>query len=153
IEINLVELLSQVVSQFEIYFKQEFMVSRINFNEEKLIVKADPNKLVRAFENLITNAVKYGKDGHYVDIVTEKKEDMAVVKVINYGEPIPVLDLPNIFDRFYRVEKSRNRNVGGSGLGLAITKNIVNLHNGEITVSSDKYQTVFEVQLPIIQSA
>ncbi|ENY8693489.1 TPA: ATP-binding protein [Clostridioides difficile] len=153
IEINLVELLSQVVSQFEIYFKQEFMVSRINFNEEKLIVKADPNKLVRAFENLITNAVKYGKDGHYVDIVTEKKEDMAVVKVINYGEPIPVLDLPNIFDRFYRVEKSRNRNVGGSGLGLAITKNIVNLHDGEITVSSDKYQTVFEVQLPIIQSA
>ncbi|MFL8723120.1 sensor histidine kinase [Clostridioides difficile] len=153
IEINLVELLSQVVSQFEIYFKQEFMVSRINFNEEKLILKADPNKLVRAFENLITNAVKYGKDGHYVDIVTEKKEDMAVVKVINYGEPIPVLDLPNIFDRFYRVEKSRNRNVGGSGLGLAITKNIVNLHDGEITVSSDKYQTVFEVQLPIIQSA
>ncbi|MCI4305592.1 ATP-binding protein, partial [Clostridioides difficile] len=73
--------------------------------------------------------------------------------VINYGEPIPVLDLPNIFDRFYRVEKSRNRNVGGSGLGLAITKNIVNLHDGEITVSSDKYQTVFEVQLPIIQSA
>ncbi|KPI46656.1 histidine kinase [Clostridioides difficile] len=152
IEINLVELLSQIVSQFEIYFKQEFMVSRVNFNEEKLIVKADPNKLVRVFENLMTNAMKYGKDGLYVDIVTEKKEDMAIVKVINYGEPIPVLDLPNIFDRFYRVEKSRNRNAGGSGLGLAITKNIVNLHGGEITVSSNKHQTVFEVQLPIIQS-
>lgn len=152
IEINLVELLSQIVSQFEIYFKQEFMVSRANFNEEKLIVKADPNKLVRVFENLMTNAMKYGKDGLYVDIVTEKKEDMAVVKVINYGEPIPVLDLPNIFDRFYRVEKSRNRNAGGSGLGLAITKNIVNLHDGQITVSSDKHQTVFEVQLPLIQS-
>ncbi|NMS91909.1 GHKL domain-containing protein [Clostridioides difficile] len=151
-EINLVELLSQIVSQFEIYFKQEFMVSRVNFNEDKLIVKADPNKLVRVFENLMTNAMKYGKDGLYVDIVTEKKEDMAVVKVINYGEPIPVLDLPNIFDRFYRVEKSRNRNAGGSGLGLAITKNIVNLHGGEITVSSNKHQTVFEVQLPIIQS-
>ncbi|MCI9978376.1 GHKL domain-containing protein [Clostridioides difficile] len=152
IEINLVELLSQIVSQFEIYFRQEFMVSRVNFNEEKLIVKADPNKLVRVFENLMTNAMKYGKDGLYVDIVTEKKEDMAIVKVINYGEPIPVLDLPNIFDRFYRVEKSRNRNAGGSGLGLAITKNIVNLHGGEITVSSNKHQTVFEVQLPIIQS-
>ncbi|NJI81062.1 GHKL domain-containing protein [Clostridioides difficile] len=152
IEINLVELLSQIVSQFEIYFRQEFMVSRVNFNEEKLIVKADPNKLVRVFENLMTNAMKYGKDGLYVDIVTEKKEDMAIVKVINYGEPIPVLDLPNIFDRFYRVEKSRNRNAGGSGLGLAITKNIVNLHGGEINVSSNKHQTVFEVQLPIIQS-
>lgn len=152
IEINLVELLSQIVSQFEIYFKQEFMVSRANFNEEKLIVKADPNKLVRVFENLMTNAMKYGKDGLYVDIVTEKKGDMAVVKVINYGEPIPVLDLPNIFDRFYRVEKSRNRNAGGSGLGLAITKNIVNLHDGQITVLSDKHQTVFEVQLPLIQS-
>lgn len=151
VEINLVELLGQVVSQFEIYFKQEFMVSRLNFNEEKLIVKADPDKLVRVFENLLTNAMKYGKEGLYVDIVTEKKEDMAVVKVINYGEPIPVLDLPNIFDRFYRVEKSRNRNAGGSGLGLAITKNIVNLHDGEINVLSDKHQTVFKVQLPIIQ--
>ncbi|MCC0629683.1 MULTISPECIES: cell wall metabolism sensor histidine kinase WalK [unclassified Clostridioides] len=152
IEVNLVELLSQIVSQFEIYFKQEFMVSRVNFSEEKLIVKADPNKLVRVFENLMTNAMKYGKYGLYVDVVTEKKGDMAVVKVINYGEPIPVLDLPNIFNRFYRVEKSRNRNAGGSGLGLAITKNIVNLHDGEITVSSDKHQTVFEVQLPLIQS-
>ncbi|KPI46738.1 histidine kinase [Clostridioides difficile] len=153
ININLVELLSQIVSQLGFYFNKEFMISRVNFNEEKLIINADPDKLVRAFENLITNAIKYGKDGLYVDIVTEKKEDMAVVKVINYGEPIPVLDLPNIFDRFYRVEKSRNRNDGGSGLGLAITKNIINLHDGEITASSDTHKTVFEVQLPIMQSA
>lgn len=153
ININLVELLSQIVSQLGFYFNKEFMVSRVNFNEEKLIINADPDKLVRAFENLITNAIKYGKDGLYVDIVTEKKENMAVVKVINYGEPIPVLDLPNIFDRFYRVEKSRNRNDGGSGLGLAITKNIINLHDGEITASSDTHKTVFEVQLPIMQSA
>ncbi|UWD49258.1 ATP-binding protein [Clostridioides difficile] len=151
IEINLVELLSQIVSQLGFYFKKEFMVSRVNFNEEKLIINADPNKLVRAFENLITNAMKYGKEGLYVDIVTAKKGNMAIAKVINYGEPIPLLDLPNIFDRFYRVEKSRNSNEGGSGLGLAITKNIVNLHGGEITVSSNIHQTVFEVQLPIIQ--
>lgn len=115
------------------------MVSRINFNEEKLIVKVDLNKLVRVFENFIINVVKYGKDGYYVDIVIEKKEDMVVVKVINYGELILVLDLLNIFDRFYRVEKLRNRNVGGFGLGFVIIKNIVNLYDGEIIVLSDKY--------------
>ncbi|WP_334307543.1 ATP-binding protein [Paraclostridium sp. AKS81] len=66
---------------------------------------------------------------------------------MNYGDPIPAIDLPYIFDRFYRVEKSRNRNDGGSGLGLAITKNIIEMHDGSISVSSDYNCTIFEVHL------
>lgn len=150
VKINLIELIGQIVSQFEYQFKEAHMEGRLNFSEDKCIIEADPIKLVRAFENLITNAMKYGKDGYYIDIVTEKKGEIAIVKVINYGEPIPVLDLPHIFDRFYRVEKSRNRNEGGSGLGLAITKNIIEIHNGEISVTSDNNKTVFEVKLPLI---
>ncbi|WP_330677294.1 sensor histidine kinase [Paeniclostridium hominis] len=150
VKINLVELIGQIVSHFEYQFKEAHMEGRLNFSEDKCIIEADPIKLVRAFENLITNAMKYGKDGYYIDIVTEKKGEMAIVKVINYGEPIPVLDLPHIFDRFYRVEKSRNRNDGGSGLGLAITKNIIEIHGGEISVTSDNNETVFEVKLPLI---
>ncbi len=150
VKINLVELIGQIVSHFEYQFKEAHMEGRLNFSEDRCIIEADPIKLVRAFENLITNAMKYGKDGYYIDIVTEKKGEMAIVKVINYGEPIPILDLPHIFDRFYRVEKSRNRNDGGSGLGLAITKNIIEIHGGEISVTSDNNETVFEVKLPLI---
>lgn len=150
VKINLIELIGQIVSQFEYQFKEAHMEGRLNFSEDKCIIEADPIKLVRAFENLITNAMKYGKDGYYIDIVTEKKGEMAIVKVINYGEPIPILDLPHIFDRFYRVEKSRNRNDGGSGLGLAITKNIIEIHGGEISVTSDNNETVFEVKIPLI---
>ncbi len=58
---------------------------------------------------------------------------MAIVQVINYGQAIPSIDLPYIFDRFYRVEKSRSSDIGGSGLGLSITKNIIELHEGSIS--------------------
>lgn len=149
IQIDLVELLGQITAQSEYIFKNENVECRTKFSDDKLIVQADAIKLVRAFENLITNAIKYGKDGRYIDITTEKIDDMAIIKIINYGEPIPAIDLPHIFDRFYRVEKSRNRNDGGSGLGLAITKNIIELHEGNISVSSDYDCTIFEVQLKL----
>ncbi|ASW43878.1 MAG: HAMP domain-containing histidine kinase [Clostridiales bacterium] len=147
--INLVELVGQVTAYFEYQFKKADMEARINFSEDKLIVKGDGEKLVRVFENLLSNAIKYGQEGYYVDIVTRAEEDMAVVQVINYGEAIPSVDLPYIFDRFYRIEKSRNSNKGGSGLGLAITKNIVELHGGKISAYSDDDKTVFEVKLPM----
>lgn len=116
--------------------------------KDKLIVNADAGKLVRAFENLLSNAIKYGKDGYYVDVVTKLEENMAVIQIINYGQSIPTVDLPYIFDRFYRVEKSRNNKIGGSGLGLAITKNIIELHQGTISAYSDNDSTIFEVKLP-----
>lgn len=150
-ELNLVELIGQLVSQFEIQFRQEDMKCRIDFYVEKLTVSADPIKLVRAFENLITNAMRYGKDGYYVDIKVFTECEMAVVQVINYGETIPLVDLPHIFDRFYRVEKSRNTFQGGSGLGLAITKNIIEAHDGTICATSDNKNTVFEVKIPYIR--
>ena len=79
--------------------------------------------------------------------LTRKESNRAVVEVINYGEPIPQSDIPFIFDRFYRVEKSRNRNDGGSGLGLDITKNLIEAHGGRILVKSDNNRTLFKVIL------
>ncbi|WP_434798257.1 sensor histidine kinase [Terrisporobacter vanillatitrophus] len=150
VELNLVELIGQLISQFEIQFRQENMNCRIDFSVDKLIINGDPIKLVRAFENLITNAMRYGKDGHYIDIKVLTEDEMVVVQIINYGEPIPVVDLPHIFDRFYRVEKSRNTFQGGSGLGLAITKNIIEAHDGSICAISNKESTIFEVKIPYI---
>lgn len=149
VDINLVELIGQVVACFEYQFQNAKMQSRINFSNDKLIVNADAGKLVRAFENLLSNAIKYGKDGHYVDVVTKIEGEIAVIQIINYGQSIPEVHLPYIFDRFYRVETSRNSKIGGSGLGLAITKNIIELHQGTILAYSDNKRTIFEVRLPV----
>lgn len=149
IEINLVELLNQIIFQFGYQFQSEKIEGRSFFSEDKLIILADPNKLVRAFQNLINNGIKYGS-GDYLDIYTYKEGNYAVVDVVNYGNPIPSVELPYIFDRFYRVEKSRNKNDGGSGLGLAITKSIVTLHKGQISAQSDGDKTVFKVKLPLL---
>lgn len=149
IEMNLVELLNQIIFQFGYQFQSEKIEGRSFFSEDKLIILADPNKLVRAFQNLINNGIKYGS-GDYLDIYTYKEGDYAVVDVVNYGNPIPSVELPYIFDRFYRVEKSRNKNDGGSGLGLAITKSIVTLHKGQISAQSDGDKTVFKVKLPLL---
>ena len=148
-EINLVELLSQIIEHFNYQFQENNIEGRVKFSEDKLIVNADANKLVRAFENLINNAIKYGQEGYYIDLFTKRENDMALIQVINYGEAISPIDLPNLFDRFYRIEKSRNKDKGGSGLGLAITKNIVQLHDGTISVYSDNIKTIFEIKLPL----
>lgn len=149
-KVNLVELLGQIVSEFQYQIKCNEMESRVRFSDDKLVVNGDSDKLVRAFENLITNSIKYGKEGYYIDIVTKKIGNFALVQVINYGEEIPEEDIKYIFDRFYRVDKSRNSEEGGSGLGLSITKNIIELHKGTISALSDSEKTVFEIKLPII---
>ena len=148
--INIVELLNQLIVQFRFQLENTNMEERLFFSEDKLIVLGDGDKLVRAFENLISNGITYGKHSKYIDIVTSKEDNTAVIKVINYGDPIPVLDLPHIFERFYRVEKSRSEETGGSGLGLAITKNIIQLHSGKIAAYSDEEKTTFEVKLPLL---
>ena len=150
IDIDLVELLNQIIFQFGYQFESEKIKERSFFSEDKLIISADPNKLVRAFQNLINNGFKYGT-GEFLDIYAYKKNDYAVVDVISYGNPIPAVELPYIFDKFYRVDKSRNKNDGGSGLGLAITKSIVSLHGGIITAQSDGEKTIFKVMLPLLK--
>lgn len=150
IDIDLVELLNQIIFQFGYQFESEKIKERSFFSEDKLIISADPNKLVRAFQNLINNGIKYGT-GEFLDIYAYKKNDYAVVDVISYGNPIPAVELPYIFDKFYRVDKSRNKNDGGSGLGLAITKSIVSLHGGIITAQSDGEKNIFKVMLPLLK--
>jgi signal transduction histidine kinase len=103
--------------------------------------------LARAFANLISNAIKYGKDGKLVKIKLIKTMNKFSLVLTNYGALIPEEDLPYIFDRFYRVEGSRSSETGGTGLGLAIAKSIVLAHNGTIQAKSDFDGTVFEVVL------
>lgn len=100
------------------------------------------------FNNILKNAINYGKDDKIIiDII--KKESNVIVKIKNKGIKIPKEKLEKIFEKFYRVDSSRNSKTGGSGLGLAIAKEIVELHNGSINASSTLEETVFEVILPL----
>ena len=122
-------------------------LSGIQIALDKLTIKADPLLLARLFDNLINNAVRYGKEGKYINIELLSEHNEAIVRIVNYSQEIPKEDLEYIFDRFYRVDKSRENKKGGSGLGLAIVKSIIDMHDGSIDVKSDKGITTFEVRL------
>lgn len=146
--INLSELLGQLLMQYHMQLQEAGMESELLGAESAVMVRADTAKLVRVFENLISNAMVYGQDGGRIDVSVVPREREVQVEVVNYGEPIPVYDLPHVFDRFYRGDKSRTQWSGGSGLGLAISKSIVEKHGGAISAHSDAKRTAFRVVLP-----
>lgn len=147
--INIEEMLNQLAIQFQFQIKEAGMELRQHPSTvDSPIVIGDGNKLARVFENLIQNAVRYGNEGKYIDITLSEYNGVIEVEIINYGQAIPSLDLPYIFERFYRVEKSRSHQTGGSGLGLAIVKSIIELHGGQIEAESSAGRTAFIVKLP-----
>ncbi|MEK3882756.1 HAMP domain-containing sensor histidine kinase [Paenibacillus sp. PL2-23] len=149
--INLVEMLGQLLVQYHMPLQQAGMNGELHAEEKHVTVRADAPKLARVFENLISNAMAYGKDGKRIEVSVSIVQKKAVVEVVNYGEPISAIDLPHIFDRFYRADKSRTRWSGGSGLGLAICKSIVEKHGGSIEADSSSERTVFRVALPLFE--
>lgn len=108
----------------------------VNDLEPNTLVMADRNRLAQVFTNLFTNAINYGRDSGRCTVRSYGLEDRVVVEVSDDGIGISPEHLPRLFERFYRVGKSRARNEGGSGLGLAIVKHIIDVHGGSITVKS-----------------
>ncbi|OXM14961.1 sensor histidine kinase [Paenibacillus herberti] len=161
--------LRQLGDEFHPLLEEAGMKCTVHPSPSQLLVDADPELLLRVFENLMTNAIRYGASGGLMDIYLRESDasadsreeaadeplsesEQAVWAEIvfrNYGEPIPVNHLPHLFERFYRVDASRSRQTGGSGLGLAIVKSILDLHNGIIEANSSKRKTEFIVRLPL----
>jgi signal transduction histidine kinase len=115
---------------------------------QPLPVRADPDQVVQVLANLLQNAARYAPSGGRVALATEQLEDVVLVSVINGGEAIPAQDLPHLFERFYRVEKSRDRATGGAGIGLAIVKQLVEGWGGRVGVESTPGRTTFWFSLP-----
>jgi len=149
VPVNLGELLEQLAEEFVPALEAAGMHYRLTLPEERVTAAVDPDLMVRVLENLVTNAIRYGREGRQVDLALFRDGGHVVVQVANYGEPIPERDLPYLFESFYRVEKSRSHETGGAGLGLAIARNIVLLHGGCITAFNEAGRTVFEVRLPV----
>jgi two-component system phosphate regulon sensor histidine kinase PhoR len=121
----------------------------------------DRDQLIQVFNNLMTNALKYGGDGNKIDVLIKPLPDgmsdggpSVEVWVRDYGQGIEAEHLPRLTERFYRVDKGRSRAVGGTGLGLAIVKHIVNRHRGRLLIESERGKgSLFKVRLPIYREA
>jgi two-component system phosphate regulon sensor histidine kinase PhoR len=113
-----------------------------------ILVKADPQRITQVLTNLIENAIKYGNNGGKVVVSFEEEKKQYIIQVRDNGPGIPPEHLNRIFERFYRVDKSRSKERGGTGLGLAIVKHILNAHKSKITVMSKPDKgTVFSFKL------
>lgn len=144
--INLSGLIMQMTDEFYPSFKDCNITPIVDLPEENIYVQGDGQLLARVFDNLISNALKYGYHNTDLKIEVSGDEKYATVKVINHSDTIASEDIPLLFNKFYRTDSSRNSKTGGTGLGLAITKNIVDLHHGDISVTSDDQITTFIVK-------
>ncbi|MCI6948621.1 MAG: HAMP domain-containing sensor histidine kinase [Oribacterium sp.] len=150
-KVDIVELLAQLLEESYPNFQKNGLSYDFVSNRKSQIIEADGDLLARLFDNLIGNAIKYGKEGKRVRVNLRADREIVTIKIVNYGYVIPANELPLIFDRFYRTDHSRTNasGPGGTGLGLAIVKNITDMHHGTVSVSSDLSGTVFTVRLKI----
>ncbi|WP_232698064.1 HAMP domain-containing sensor histidine kinase [Brevibacillus daliensis] len=145
--IDLSELLIQLNEELYPAYENNHLTARLNVTPS-LHVYGDGDLLARVFENLLTNAIRYGNDGQFVDTNSYLDGEDVVVQVINYGDHIHPDILPHLFDMFFTGDQARTHQVGSTGLGLFIAKNIVTQHNGIISAESSLVRTLFEVRLP-----
>ncbi|WP_088293115.1 sensor histidine kinase [Bacillus mycoides] len=145
--IDISELLIQLDEELYPLLEKKGLEARLNMDSH-LPINGDGKLLARVFENLLTNAIRYGYDGKFVDVNGYIDHEEVVVKIINYGDSIPEEDLPYLFDVFYTGDKARSEQQGGTGLGLFIAKNIIEQHDGTISAESNVIRTIFEVRLP-----
>lgn len=149
--VDLGQLLEQVGASFELEANKKGMAINVTCEPSPLSITADPEKLGRLFSNLVANALKYGYGASYIHLTAKQLGEKVVITVADDGEKIPAESVKHLFERFYRVESSRNKATGGTGLGLAIVQSIVELHHGSVTARSDDQETAFVVTLPVKQ--
>ncbi len=134
---NIVELVDEIFENQEIRAKDKGIELKFKTKYEKPIyVYADREQMDHLLTNLTVNSIVYGKDYGFTEVSFLDMDENILIEVTDNGIGIPEDDVPRIFERFYRVDKSRSRNVGGTGLGLAIVKHIIEAHNQTINIRS-----------------
>ncbi len=147
--INVTSFVDQIIDRFEMVTKNEAIQFKRKIPEKLYAIKGDRDKLTQLMDNIISNAVKYSPQGGTITVSVKPEKERIVISVKDEGVGIPKENIPHVFDRFYRVDKARSRNLGGTGLGLAIAKEIAMTHGGNIWVSSDWGKgTTFSFSLP-----
>ena len=135
---NIYEIIDNIFDLLEFESEKNNTNLRIrNERNNSVMVYADKERITQVLTNLVVNSIKYGKENGYTEIeVDDHDKDRIIVKVIDDGEGIEEEHLPRLFERFYRIDKTRSRKKGGSGLGLSIVKHIIEAHQEQIFVKS-----------------
>ncbi len=147
--VNIVELIDQLLGEMSILAKQNNLSFEIECSSPEIYVDVDSDLMARTFENILSNSIKYSykelNSKIFVSIIQNRGK--VILSFENQGDTIPTEVLPLLFERFYRVDKSRNSKMSGSGLGLAIAKSIVELHDGTISAESEANRVKINVEL------
>lgn len=158
IAIDLASIVRQVADALQLLARDRGVSIEVDMPEGALMVLGDRDELIRVFENLIENALKYGASGKRIDLALARERTAdgaeAVVSVKDYGPGIAPEHLPRLTERFYRVDVAESRAQGGTGLGLALVKHILQRHRGRLSIESALGGgATFAVRLPIVTPA
>ena len=145
-EMNLVYLLKQVIDECYPMLEKRNLKCHLE-SVDKVMYVGDGDKLARAFDNLLKNAINYSYENTTIEIQLEEKEGKISIVFRNKGDKIPQYKLDKLFEKFYRGDDARTSSTGGAGLGLAITKQIIELHQGKIYVKNDNAYIEFFIEL------
>lgn len=147
-KINLTRLLEQLIYEFQPMLKEKNLSCNLHIAEDQML-NCDADKIQRAFDNLLNNALLYSHEDTAIEITVTEEDSHITIRFVNCGDTISEEKLERIFEQFYRLDSSRSSGRGGAGLGLAIAKQIIELHGGTLTAASGQEKIVFEATLPV----
>lgn len=151
--VDWVPIIHQVMALYEGEIKRKDLQIEMSGLDDSLLVSGDKEAMIQVFDNIVTNAIRYTPSGGKLSVVLGRKDEEGVLRVSDSGIGIPKEDLDRIFERFYRVDKARSRELGGTGLGLSIVKHLISMMKGDIRVESTVNQgTTFSVHLALDQA-
>ena len=145
--IDLIILIQQLVEECYPMLQEKKLKCKITKSLEHIYYDSDGDKIARAFDNLLKNAINYSYENTDIEINMNEYEEKIEIIFRNKGDKIPEYKLEKIFEKFYRADESRQSSTGGTGLGLAICKEIIELHNGKIYVKNDNEFIEFYIEL------
>lgn len=151
---NVHDMLDEVADRFSFQLRQKSIKAAVRVERGLQTAWLDRDQIDQVLDNLFSNAIKYTLDGGMIELTAKKPADsgLLAISVKDTGIGIPKKDLTRIFDRFYRVDKARSRNMGGTGLGLSIAREIVKAHGGTISLHSELNEgTTVTFTLPLLQ--
>ena len=148
---DLTELILQNLLSFEMRMEDRNLDMNLQLPEDHIYVIADPDAITQVIYNLVDNAIKFAYENTAIAVMLYKQTDKAYVSIKDQGETIPESDLPYIFDRFHKSDRSRSLDKDGVGLGLYLVKTIINSHDEDIAVTSRDGVTEFVFSLPLAE--
>ncbi|MBB6214530.1 two-component system sensor histidine kinase VicK [Anaerosolibacter carboniphilus] len=147
---DLVKIVKNSVMKVEMTAKNKSQTLEYISQEDSMPGYFDSDRIEQVILNIVSNAIKYTPEEGQIKVFLECKENQGIIRVVDNGMGIPKEDIPRLFERFYRVDKARSREMGGTGLGLSIARQIVEAHNGSIRIDSEYGEgTEVIIQLPL----